>query len=99
MYRFSRLLPAVLALTLVSSTPAFPQTHRSAAPRTASFAETLRSFLLDLGCTVDPLGGACRPASAAHVGRPRVTAMRSDVGCGVDPWGRCLPQTQTTSGH
>ena len=67
MHRFFRLTPAILALTLVSSTPAFPQTHRSAAPRTASFAETLRSFLLDLGCSVDPFGGACRSTSAAHV--------------------------------
>jgi hypothetical protein len=99
MHHFFRLTPAILALTLVSSTPAFPKTHRSAAPRTASFAETLRSFLLDLECSADPLGGACRPTPTAHAARPRVTSLRSDVGCRADPWGRCLPETQTTSGH
>jgi hypothetical protein len=41
MHRFFRLTPTILALTLVSSKPAFPQTHRSAAPRMASFAEAL----------------------------------------------------------
>jgi len=85
MNRFSCLTPAILVLSLTAATPALPQDHRGAAPRTTSFGEALRSFLpdfvgrlwADLGCVVDPYG-SCRPA-------------RMESGCGLDPYGACKP--------
>jgi len=84
----ARLTPALLVLALLAASPALPQAHRGAPPRSTSFAEALRGFVPDfmarlwgdLGCVVDPFGG-CR------------TAARVELGCDVDPYGRCKPAT------
>ncbi len=112
-----RLAPVVLllALPLVAATPALPQTHRSTAPRTASFGEIVRGFLPDfltrlwdsatpggdLGCSADPYG-RCGAAPAA-VARPPLTTVSGDSGCGGDPYGvgHCgaVVQPAPPSGH
>jgi hypothetical protein len=96
----NRLTPALLALALLVATPALPQTHRSAAPRTASFSEVVRGFLPDFltrlwdsatpsgdsGCIFDPYGAHCAAAA-----RPPLTTVKGDSGCILDPYGRCAP--------
>jgi hypothetical protein len=97
----TRLTPALLLLALLAATPALPQTHRSTAPRTASFGEIVRGFLPDFltrlwdsatpsgdsGCGGDPYG-RCGAAPAA-VARPPLAAVSGDSGCVIDPYGRC----------
>jgi hypothetical protein len=83
----ARLTPTVLVVALLCATPALPQTHRGAAPRTTSFGEVVRGFLPDfvvrlsgdLGCSADPLG-SCRP-DTAHA----LTTGTADSGCIADP--------------
>lgn len=105
----ARLVSAVLALALVSTTPALPQVHRSAPTRPASLTDTLRGFFGDffkiwvgnLGCEIDP-DGACHSAAPA-IRRPALTPNQSlfgDLGCDIDPDGRCkLSTSPTNSGH
>jgi hypothetical protein len=96
MNRFSRLTPAVLTLALLSATPALPQTHRGAAPRTTPVSEALRGFLPDFlvrlwsdeGCGLDPFG-RCRP-EGTPAAQPGLTSVRAEEGCSIDPYGRCL---------
>jgi hypothetical protein len=110
----TRLTPAVVLVALLAATPALPQTHRSTAPRTASFGEIVRGFLPDfltrlwdsatpsgdLGCVIDPYG-RCSSASAAAA-RPPLTSVSGDLGCSADPYGgHCgaVAQTPPPTGH
>jgi hypothetical protein len=104
----TRLTPAILVLALLAATPALPQTHRSAAPRTASFGEIVRGFLPDFltrlwdsatpsgdsGCIADPYGGRCGTA-VAHT---PLTSVTGDSGCVIDPFGRCATATTAPYG-
>jgi hypothetical protein len=88
-----RLVPAVLVLALLSASPALPQVHRTAPPRSASLADTLRGFFADftqlwgdLGCGIDPFG---RCHSTPSFTRP-ATSLHAEEGCSVDPYGRCV---------
>jgi hypothetical protein len=98
----ARLTPAVLVVALLCATPALPQAHRAAAPRSTSFGEVVRSFLPDFviglfwgdsGCGVDPYG-RCRPAAAT----PPLTTVTGETGCSADPYGgHCA--AQPSGGH
>jgi hypothetical protein len=96
MNRLSRLTPAVLALALLSATPALPQSHRGTASHTISFGEVVRGLLPDFvvrlwwgdsGCSADPFGGSCRPATAPATTRLPLTSERGALGCEIDPYG------------
>lgn len=102
-----RLIPAVLALALLSAAPVLPQARRGAPPPSTSFSEALGDFLPGffsrlwsaLGCEIDPFG-SCRPAhldlgcSADPLGcRP----VPPEAGCDVDPFGRCKPASSPST--
>ena len=99
----ARLTPAILVLALLAATPALPQAHRGAAPRSTSFGEALRGFLpdfmtrlwADLGCGVDPFGG-CRPIAATAAGTQPPTPAWAEAGCGSDPFGGNCPRLTTS---
>src|SRR5262249_886636 len=110
MSRYSRLAPALVAFALLSASPVLPQTRPGpAAPRTASLGEALRDLLPEfltrlwgnLGCSIVPYGGACRPAAAHPAAKPSFTTVTAAAGCGVDPYGGCLPRPTVTptDGH
>ncbi len=101
---YPRFAPALLALALLSASPALSQGRPGTAPpSTASFTEAVLGFLPDFlvrlwgeeGCRLDPYGAACRQATTTSTHRRPLTAVWAEAGCGLDPYGRCLPQPAT----
>jgi hypothetical protein len=100
MSRHSRLVPAVLVLVLLSASPALPQTRRGGAPPSpASFAEALRELLPDFLTRLWGQGGAGRPAVSRPATPASHTAIWADLGCDIDPYGRCKTTSQQASDH
>ncbi len=96
MSRSSRLL-ALPVLILLSASPALPQTRPGAAlPQQASWGEALREILPDFLTRLWVHGQAGRPV-ASFSASPR--SRSADLGCSIDPYGKCVAATQQTGGH
>jgi hypothetical protein len=107
---YPRFAPALLALALLSASPALSQSRPGAAPpSTASFAEALRGFLPDFlvrrwGNLESSTGGpgSGRRTAARIPATSRIpTSVWAAEGCGLDPYGHCLNLNTTPqpNGH
>jgi len=103
MSRLPRLSFALLILALVSASPGHAQARQGAPSRPVSVIEALERFLPDLLTRWwggGPSRSTARPAGTATAGRPgSPTSIWADLGCSIDPYGRCVTTTQQVGVH
>ena len=102
MSRLPRLSFALLILALVSASPGHAQARQGAPSRPVSVIEALERFLPDL-LTRWWGGGSprstARPAGTATAATGSYLSIWADLGCDIDPYGRCKATAQPTGGH
>jgi hypothetical protein len=100
MFRSPRLFPALLVLVLLSASPALSQSRGAVPPSPISWSEALRSLLPDFVTRLWGHGGGLGGRQdGPAAGATSYTSIWADLGCDIDPYGRCRTTPQLTGGH